>query len=481
MNDTSAVGQGMNTAANMLGVKKISISSHFNEQRTKHDGSVYGHGGIDVPMTAGSPIRMDDYGIDWTVSRVGNDPGGYGNFVEATGILYGRDGKEHHVKMLWAHMGDNTIPLQVGQKIRHGDFIGKVGNTGNSRGKNGGYHLHLETWLDNKRTDPLKFRESVWDFIQHTKSRSQSSEQATNVSALRDSQPTAQETPQTTTQGQTKSDVTAWVNEYDPAVYIETSDRKSYSKNEIEQIAKAQGLTLEQWLKKNNVQSYPDWGLPAFMENVRKWVPTDPVVYMSDQYGNYLTQDEFQREAARKNISADVYENQLRAQGFRKSGEDFSNDTAAAPVTALSDSQSVPPFPVNYRDHNRRNFATHTAENPKAGVAPAWSLADWLNRYTNTENTMRPPAEIQPEQNTLYHIPGFNVSGNPFSAMLPAVAQGGGGNQAQFITSALGHPILGDFSNIYGTGNITGNDIFRVMPPFSVLTPENYRRFYGLP
>ena len=153
---------------------------------------------------------------------------------------------------------------------------------------------------------------------------------------------------------------------------------------------------------------------------------------MSDQYGNYLTQDE----------------NQLRAQGFRKSGEDFSNDTA---------------------------------ENPKAGVAPAWSLPDWLNRYINTENTMRPPAGIQPEQNNLYHIPGFNVSGNPFSAMLPAVAQGGGGNQAQFITSALGHPILGDFSNIYGTGNITGNDIFRVMPPFSVLSPENYRRFYGLP
>lgn len=306
-------------------------------------------------------------------------------------------------------------------------------------------------------------------------------QKAPNVSALRDSQPTAQETPQTTTQGQTKSDVTAWVNEYDPAVYIETSDGKSYSKNEIEQIAKAQGLTLEQWLKKNNVQSYPDWGLPAFMENVRKWVPTDPVVYMSDQYGNYLTQDEFQREAARKNISAEVYENQLRAQGFKKSGEDFSNDTAAAPVTALSDSQSVPPFPVNYRDHNRRNFATHTAENPKAGVAPAWSWADWLNRYINTENTMRPPAEIQPEQNTLYHIPGFNVSGNPFSAMLPAVAQGEGGNQAQFITSALGHPILGDFSNIYGTGNFTGNDIFRVMPPFSVLTPENYRRFYGLP
>ena len=443
----------------------ISIHPHgtFGYNRVDHK-----HGGIDIVVDEGSDITTRPEMGDTFIVKEARKSNSYGNTIV---IESNRKFNGKTVQFRYAHMQDGSLNLKPGQTIKAGDIVGKVGSTGRSSGP----HLHFEVIVDGQKVDPSAF------FQIYTPDNPTQPQKATNVSALRDSQPTAQETPQTTTQGQTKSDVTAWVNEYDPAVYIETSDGKSYSKNEIEQIAKAQGLTLEQWLKKNNVQSYPDWGLPAFMENVRKWVPTDPVAYMYDQYGNYLTQDEFQREAARKNISAEVYENQLRAQGFRKSGEDFSNDTAAAPVTALSDSQSVPPFPVNYRDHNRRNFATHTAENSKAGVAPAWSSADWLNRYINTENTMRPPAGIQPAQNNLYHIPGFNVSGNPFSAMLPAVAQGGGGNQAQFITSALGHPILGDFSNIYGTGNITGNNIFRVMPPFSVLTPENYRRFYGLP
>ena len=181
-----------------------------------------------------------------------------------------------------------------------------------------------------------------------------------------------QTTAQPTTQGQqntTKSPVTAYVNEFDPYAYISTDDGNSYSKAEIERLAKSQGLTLDEWLKKNDVQPYPDWGLPTFMENTRKQTPRDPVAYMSDSYGNYFTLDEVQREAARKNISLDEYEKQLREQGFSKAGEEANNETTQAPLTALTEAQPVPPFPDSYSDKNRRNSPQNTAGNPHAGVS----------------------------------------------------------------------------------------------------------------
>ena len=54
-------------------------------------------------------------------------------------------------------MGDNTIKVKVGQTLSQGALIGGVGNTGNARGKNGGYHLHIETSIDGKNIDPSEF------------------------------------------------------------------------------------------------------------------------------------------------------------------------------------------------------------------------------------------------------------------------------------------------------------------------------------
>ena len=46
--------------------------------------------------------------------------------------------------------------VSAGSSVSKGQLIGYVGNTGDVRGKNGGYHLHLELRIDGVRTDALR-------------------------------------------------------------------------------------------------------------------------------------------------------------------------------------------------------------------------------------------------------------------------------------------------------------------------------------
>ena len=56
---------------------------------------------------------------------------------------------------LYAHM--SSFCVSAGQTVHKGDVIGYVGNTGDVRGANGGYHLHLELRINGTRTDPLQY------------------------------------------------------------------------------------------------------------------------------------------------------------------------------------------------------------------------------------------------------------------------------------------------------------------------------------
>ena len=47
----------------------------------------------------------------------------------------------------------NDAPVKVGDKVKRGDVIGKVGNTAKSELSDGA-HLHLEVWLDGENVDP---------------------------------------------------------------------------------------------------------------------------------------------------------------------------------------------------------------------------------------------------------------------------------------------------------------------------------------
>ena len=95
------------------------------------------HGGIDIAAPKGTPIVSGTYG---TVVRVVNNvpdnsgsPGNpYGNHV----IIEMSDG----TRIIYAHMEQSGNPPNVGDKIKPGDRIGGVGNTGNSDGN----HVHIE-------------------------------------------------------------------------------------------------------------------------------------------------------------------------------------------------------------------------------------------------------------------------------------------------------------------------------------------------
>lgn len=67
----------------------------------------------------------------------------YGNFIKI----------EHNngYQTLYAHL--DTVNVKVGNRVKKGDILGIMGNTGNSYGA----HLHFEVWKDNVRINPYEY------------------------------------------------------------------------------------------------------------------------------------------------------------------------------------------------------------------------------------------------------------------------------------------------------------------------------------
>ena len=77
-----------------------------------------------------------------TVAIAGWD-GGYGNLVE---INHG-----HGLSTRYGHL--SKILVKVGEHVRTGDVIGRVGSTGRSTGP----HLHYETRINGEPVNPSRF------------------------------------------------------------------------------------------------------------------------------------------------------------------------------------------------------------------------------------------------------------------------------------------------------------------------------------
>ena len=87
----------------------------------------------------GDPVRATANG---TVATAGWN-GGYGKMVE---IEHGNG-----LSTRYAHLSE--IDVKVGQQVRIGQIIGKIGSTGRSTGP----HLHYETRVDGDAVDPQKY------------------------------------------------------------------------------------------------------------------------------------------------------------------------------------------------------------------------------------------------------------------------------------------------------------------------------------
>jgi murein DD-endopeptidase MepM/ murein hydrolase activator NlpD len=98
------------------------------------------HYGMDFTAKKGTPIYATGNGI---VKRADNRSSGYGKHIRIDhGFGY---------VSLYGHL--NKYNVRRGQKVKRGDIIGYVGNTGRSAGP----HLHYEIFKDNKRINPLNF------------------------------------------------------------------------------------------------------------------------------------------------------------------------------------------------------------------------------------------------------------------------------------------------------------------------------------
>jgi murein DD-endopeptidase MepM/ murein hydrolase activator NlpD len=122
--------------------RAVTITDGFGYRVSPCAGCSSNHQGTDFTPGAGAPIFAIADGI---VTTHEDGSGGFGNFVVLTHRINGQT-----ITSTYAHMQTGSSPLQPGQTIRVGEFIGLVGSTGASVGA----HLHLEIAVDGTKIDP---------------------------------------------------------------------------------------------------------------------------------------------------------------------------------------------------------------------------------------------------------------------------------------------------------------------------------------
>mgnify|MGYP005844887563 CR=1 FL=1 len=98
------------------------------------------HTGLDFTAPVGTEIYATGDGI---IKEVNSEPRGYGNHI----IISHGFGYE----TLYAHM--SKFNVRTGQKVKRGEVIGFVGNTGTSTGP----HLHYEVIKNGEKINPINF------------------------------------------------------------------------------------------------------------------------------------------------------------------------------------------------------------------------------------------------------------------------------------------------------------------------------------
>ena len=120
-------------------VGEVDMSSPFGMRMDPFLGGPAIHTGIDLRGDTGDPVRVTANG---RVTRAGM-AGGYGNMVE---VDHGNG-----LTTRYGHM--SKIEVKVGDHVRLGQTIGRIGSTGRSTGP----HLHYEVRIDDKPVNPQKF------------------------------------------------------------------------------------------------------------------------------------------------------------------------------------------------------------------------------------------------------------------------------------------------------------------------------------
>jgi murein DD-endopeptidase MepM/ murein hydrolase activator NlpD len=118
---------------------EIDLASNFGVRQDPFTGSPAMHTGVDIHGEVGEPVRAT---ADGTVTAAGWS-GCYGRVVD---VDHGNG-----LSTRYGHL--SSIEVRVGQTVKTGQMIGKVGSTGRSTGP----HLHYETRVRGEAVDPQKF------------------------------------------------------------------------------------------------------------------------------------------------------------------------------------------------------------------------------------------------------------------------------------------------------------------------------------
>lgn len=117
------------------------FTSRFGPRR-RRNGSWGFHYGLDMAAPRGTPVKSVAHGVVVEARHAR----GFGNTVVVS--------HSNKIKTRYAHL--SKIDVRVGDTVEQGQRIGRVGNTGHTRGKNG-VHLHFEVLVYGKQVNPSYF------------------------------------------------------------------------------------------------------------------------------------------------------------------------------------------------------------------------------------------------------------------------------------------------------------------------------------
>ena len=115
------------------------ISSYYGYRRDPFTGRRAFHSGIDIVGRYGAPVRATADGVVW---RVGYTRG-LGRYVKIK--------HKHGFMTVYGHL--RKFVVKRGERVKKGDIIGYLGNTGRSTGP----HLHYEVRRWGRSLNPLRF------------------------------------------------------------------------------------------------------------------------------------------------------------------------------------------------------------------------------------------------------------------------------------------------------------------------------------
>ena len=115
------------------------LTSGFGNRLSPFTGSVSMHNGIDVASRRDTPVLATAGGV---VSYEGFDSG-LGKMIK---LNHG-----YGMQTMYGHLA--KVNVRIGQKVKRGDVIGLVGNTGLSTGP----HVHYEVFVNHVPVNPLRY------------------------------------------------------------------------------------------------------------------------------------------------------------------------------------------------------------------------------------------------------------------------------------------------------------------------------------